>query len=139
MTIRLKDDEHFAVELTPMIDVVFLLIVFFLVATTFHRLERELSVVVPRSETGESGEKGPDPIVVNVLEDGRLVVEGNALDLPQLESLLVRQVDREPRTKALIRAHSQLVFERVIEVADACRKARAAVSFATLEGRERER
>jgi biopolymer transport protein ExbD len=136
--IRVKGDDNFTIELTPMIDVVFLLIVFFLVATTFHQLEREMAVSVPRSETGDSGDHGPDPVVVNVLDDGRVVVGGNAITLEQLQSFLIRESSREPRTKALIRAHSELFFEKVIEVADACRKANVKISFATLDrGKER--
>ena len=140
MAIRPKDESTFTVELTPMIDVVFLLIIFFLVATTFQRLEREIAVSVPESETGQAGEEGPEPVVVNVLAvDGgyQVIVNGNALTLDQLRGLLARQVASEPRTKALVRADGMLRHEQVVEVADACRKAKAAIAFTTLEKRER--
>lgn len=139
----MKEDDHFTVELTPMIDVVFLLLVFFLVATTFQQMERELEVSVPQSETSGSGD-GPEPIVINVLEDGKVVVRGNAVTLDQLQTLVGRTIaEREDRrAKAVIRAHSKLEWERVIGVADACRladKDRVSVAFATLnqEGKSR--
>lgn len=115
-----------------MIDVVFLLIVFFLLATTFQQLERELDVAVPKSRSGTEGSSEPDPVVVNVLPDAAIIVGGNRVDPEQLYALLARRVEQEPGTKALIRAHGQLAFERVVEVADACRRARAAIAFATL-------
>ncbi len=44
VSILVRDNnEHFNLEMTPLIDVVFLLIIFFLVATTFHQLEREIA------------------------------------------------------------------------------------------------
>ena len=136
MAIRPKSSATFTVELTPMIDVVFLLIIFFLVATTFQRLEREIAVSVPESETGRAGDEGPEPVVVNVLalEDGfQIVVGGNAMTLDQLQTHLSRRVASEPKTKALVRADGKLRHEQVVEVADACRKAKAAIAFTTLE------
>ena len=136
MAIRLKEDTNFTVELTPMIDVVFLLIIFFLVATTFQRMEQEIAVSVPESETGQAGEDGPEPVIVNVLtvEDGyQVVVAGNTITLDQLQALLARRVASEPKTKALVRADGDLRHQQVVEVADACRKAKAAIAFTTLE------
>ncbi|MEM7164509.1 MAG: biopolymer transporter ExbD [Planctomycetota bacterium] len=132
MGIRLREESTFTLELTPMIDVVFLLIVFFLLATTFQAMERELAVSVPKSQSGDQG-GGPDPVVINVLEDGTVVVGGNRVDLDQLHAILVRRVADEPATKALIRADKRLQFDKVIAVADICRRANAALSFATLE------
>jgi len=136
MAIRPREEPLFTIELTPMIDVVFLLIIFFLVATTFQRLEREIAVSVPVSETGRDGEEGIEPVVINVLPDGdgyRIVVGGNAVDLEQLRTLLARRVATDPGTKALVRADGSLRHQQVVEVADACRKARAAIAFTTLE------
>lgn len=136
MAIRLREESAFTLELTPMIDVVFLLIVFFLLATTFQQLEREMAVAVPQSQSGEQG-AGADPIVINVLDDGTVIVGGNKIEVEQLYALLARRVEDDPKTKALIRADGQLQFDRVIQVADACRRAGAGISFATLhqEGR----
>ena len=136
MAIRTKEEDHFSVELTPMIDMVFLLIVFFLVSTTFQQMEREMQVSVPKADTGESRDKERDPVVVNVLEDGRVVVRGTAMNLAQLESLLARAVAADGEAKALIRADGGLSFEVVVQVADACRKAEARVSFATVSSGE---
>jgi biopolymer transport protein ExbD len=140
MAIRPREESHFSVELTPMIDVVFLLIIFFLVATTFQRLEREIAVSVPVAETGQEGDEGLEPVVVNVLPEGegyRIVVGGNAVTLEQLRILLARRVASEPGTKALVRADGSLRHQQVVEVADACRKARASISFGTLEKLEK--
>ena len=136
MAIRMQEEESFSLEMTPMIDVVFLLIIFFLVATTFQQLEREMDVSVPQSETGVATGDGPDPVIVNVLgqEDGLLViVNGQSISLDQLTSLLQRTLQQEPRTKATLRGDGVLQYKDVIEVCDACRKAKVPVSLALRE------
>ncbi len=133
MAIQLKDEGEFSLELTPMIDVVFLLIVFFLLTTTFAQLEREMKVSVPPSESGKDSGESLAPLVINVMPDGRIVDAGNQVDIKQLQSLVARRVEDEPKTKALIRAHKALAYERIIEVAGACSKAKANIAFATLK------
>ena len=120
MSIRIRnDEEHFGLELTPLIDVVFLLIIFFLVATTFQQLEREIAVSVPESETGK--ETRAEPVVVNVLKDGsdyKLIVEGNTLSIDQLQSFISFRVEQDPGTGALVRADGRLFHQQVVRVTE---------------------
>ncbi len=139
MAIRMKDEEFFSVELTPMIDVVFLLIIFFLVATTFQQLERELAVKVPETKSADSGQGKPDPIVVNVVKEEqgfRLVVDGNTVTLDQLRSILSKAVAAEPEIRAVIRADKEVLHGETVQVYDACRLASVAFSVATREKKE---
>ncbi|MFN0057948.1 MAG: ExbD/TolR family protein [Planctomycetota bacterium] len=136
MAIRLKELDDAGLDLTPMIDMVFNLLIFFLLATTLQQNERELKVSVPQAESGRNAVGGRDPIVVNVMSDGRVIVRGNAVTLEQLRVLLSGAVAESPETKALIRADAKLPFEKVIVVADVCVRANAAFAFATLRPEE---
>ena len=69
-----------ALNLTPLIDVVFLLLIFFMVATTFLEPEREISIELPEAATASERAEVPDEIVINVLRDGSLNVNGSAVD-----------------------------------------------------------
>ncbi|MFQ5654924.1 MAG: ExbD/TolR family protein [Planctomycetota bacterium] len=129
MAIRPREEQGFSLELTPMIDVVFLLIIFFLVATTFHQLEREMAVKVPESDTGRSGQGEAEPIVINILKDGRLVVAGETMTLERLQALLVRRAAEVTEPRALIRADGELPFQRIVDVASACQRAAVLFSF----------
>ena len=138
MAIRLQEEENFSLEMTPMIDVVFLLIIFFLVATTFQQVEKEMDVSVPQSETGVAGTSGPEPVIVNVMggDDGlRVIVNGQSISLQELTSLLQRTLQEEPATKATLRGDGVLQFEDVITVCDAVRKAKVPLSLALREKR----
>lgn len=90
-----------------MIDVVFLLIIFFMTTAQFARLTRA-DVDLPR----ERGEQKTAPeeagIVVNITRNGQLIVSNKTVDMVELESIVRRQIGREPggarQMKLLIRA-----------------------------------
>ena len=75
---RLGDDAR--VELTPMIDVVFLLLIFFLVATTFQQSEREMEITLPETVSGGPISMALRELVINVDAQGRYIVSGRTLD-----------------------------------------------------------
>jgi biopolymer transport protein ExbD len=105
---RHRYDRLLRVELTPMIDVVFLLIIFFMTTAQFARTVRE-DLELPR-EQGEQ-EQTPDEsgVVINIRENGGIVVGGEAVGLDELETVIGREVERlrsrDPRElKLTIRA-----------------------------------
>jgi len=119
-------------QLAPMIDIVFLLLIFFIVTWQFTKAETELNVSVPTSEEGAESDRTKGEIIVNVFSDGRLRVEGATVDLPQLfEKLaaIARQFENQP---VRIRGDGGVAYQRIVEVIDTCQKAGIwNISFAT--------
>ena len=66
-----------SLNLAPMIDVVFLLLIFFMVATTFANQEKEMNLDLPTAESGEESVDSPDEIILNLLSDGRIHLSVN--------------------------------------------------------------
>lgn len=122
MRLELGDEVDATPNLTPLIDVVFLLLVFFLVATTFRKDEVELDLQLPEASTGEAAEKSR-PIVINVRADGALYVDGKMLRMPALEQKLRAAARRNKKQEVLIRGDTQSQFGVVARVLDACRAA----------------
>ena len=75
MPLKTHIDEQPTLNLTPMIDVVFLLIVFFMVGTKFTELERKIGLRVPEVTNVEALTPAPEPRVVNVFADGQLTLD----------------------------------------------------------------
>jgi len=124
MHIQTKDPAaELSLNLAPMIDVVFLLLIFFMVATTFAQQEKEMNLDLPTAETGEESEAVPDNIIVNLLSDGRMRIAGQDVDETALESLLVRTARSNSETPVAIRGDRDVVLQRVVTVMDACRRA----------------
>lgn len=132
---RLDDDDSDAGEvlnLTPMIDVVFLLLIFFLAATTFAREEVELDLRLPQAKSGKAG-SGEQQLVVNVFADGKLTVDGREVTLAALQQKLQAAVQRNAEQAVLVRGDQESRFGTGLAVLDVCRLAKVKkVDFAAL-------
>lgn len=119
-------------QLAPMIDIVFLLLIFFIVTWQFSRSETELNVSVPTAEEGSELTRPKGEIIINVLSDGIIRVEGLTVDLTQLNtklSAIARQFENQP---VRIRGDGTVPYQRIVEVIDTCQKAGIwNISFAT--------
>ncbi|MEO6593435.1 MAG: biopolymer transporter ExbD [Planctomycetota bacterium] len=126
------DDRDEVLNLTPMVDVVFLLLVFFLAATTFAREEVELDLRLPEAKTGKEGAAGPH-LIVNVFADGRLSVEGREVTMEALRQKLLAAGQRNRDQAVLVRGDHAAQFGVGLQVLDACRLAKLTkVDFAAL-------
>ena len=121
------------VPLTPMIDVVFLLLCFFVTSQIFAQWETEIDVALPTATTGGAPQRLPGEVIINVRADGATVVNGQTLDDAQLRAMMDRLVDLFPGQPVLLRADKTTAYEHVVRVLDTCRQADIwNISFATL-------
>ncbi len=119
--------------LTPMMDVVFLLLCFFVTSQIYAQWETEIDVKLPTAETGTMPERLPGEVIVNVLADGTAVVNGQTMGDTELRGLMNRLVQIYPGQPVLLRADKGTAYEHVIRVLDMCRQADIwNISFATL-------
>ena len=125
--------ENPGVPLTPMIDVVFLLLCFFVTSQIFAQWETEIDVALPTAATGDMPQRLPGEVIINVRADGGTVVNGQTLDVAQLRSMMDRLVKLFPGQPVLLRADKATPYEHVVRVLDTCRQADIwNISFATL-------
>jgi biopolymer transport protein ExbD len=119
-------------QLAPMIDIVFLLLIFFIVTWQFTKSETELSVSVPTAQEGADPERQKGEIVVNILADGTIRIESVSVDLPQLLEKLASIAAQYENQPVRIRGDGAVNYQRVVEVIDTCTKAGIwNISFAT--------
>ncbi len=118
--------------MAPMIDIVFLLLCFFVSSQIFSQWETEIDITLPTAQSSETPERLPGEIIINLRADGETVVNGKTLGREDLSALLARIVDMFPGQPVLIRADRRTAYEHVIRVLDACRLADIwNISFAT--------
>ncbi|WP_285274986.1 ExbD/TolR family protein [Halopseudomonas bauzanensis] len=122
MNFRRTRREEVGVNLTPLIDVVFLLLIFFMVSTTFTR-ETQLQVDLPESASGEPVEnQNLEQIEVLVSAAGEVTINGKSLINPNLDSLqtaLQREAGGNNSLPVVITADAKASHQSVITVMDA--------------------
>ena len=128
---RLKP-ESVGFQMTPMIDVVFLLLCFFVTSQIFAQWEAEIDITLPTAQTSESPQRLPGEIIINIRADGEVVVNSRVLDASGLAAMLQRLAALFPGQPVLIRADKATAYEHVIGVLDLCRQSDIwNISFAT--------
>ncbi len=115
-----RRSESLIVDLTPLIDVVFLLLIFFMVSTTFRQEETTLAVELPQAaqESGDESERRLE-IVISAqgeVQVGRIPV--NARDRNALQATLTLLASRQPNAPILIRADEMAPHGVVVQVMD---------------------
>jgi biopolymer transport protein ExbD len=111
-------------NLTPMIDMVFLLLIFFLVASQFAEEERELDVQLPEGTEAMPLTARPKEIFINIDEQGRYFVDSKTLSLAELEQFLRQAATNNPaRATVIVRADKRAQWDYVAAAFRACNKA----------------
>lgn len=119
----LQEDDNYEIPMTSLIDVVFLLLIFFLVATNFTRREMDHSIMLPDSEAGAKAAQAPSRLVINIREAGTLVVNGRVTAEPDLRVMVKEFVAAHPARPAVIRADARVPYQSVMRVFGLCRSA----------------
>jgi len=123
--IRNKSRALESLTMTPLIDVVFNLLIFYLIASKFAEEERELPVKLPDASEAQPLISRPKELFINIDEQGRYYMGGKTLTLPQLEKVLVEAWSANPtRTTVIIRADERCRLQAVVSAINACKKAR---------------
>jgi biopolymer transport protein ExbD len=126
-----------AFQIAPMVDVVFLMLCFFLTSQFYSVWETEIGVQLPTSSSKDIPQRLPGEIIVNILRDGTVIVNRQVLDDAGLRKLLGRLVSAFQGQPIIIRAHKKVAYEHVIRVLDTCRQADIwNISFATTSTEE---
>ena len=109
------------IALTSMLDVIFLLLCFFVTVSVFSQWESEISIRLPTAKTADAPERLPGEIIVNLAKDGSIKVNGAAMSLDDLQARLARIAKFYPGQPVIIRADKDTKYDHLVSVIDACR------------------
>jgi biopolymer transport protein ExbD len=108
-------------ELTPMIDVVFLLMIFFLVASKLDEADRSIDVVLPSASAARPLTSRPREFVVNIDRAGNYFAGARPVRLEDLRQLLRQAAADNPhRQTVIVRADENTAHKFVVGAMDAC-------------------
>jgi biopolymer transport protein ExbD len=100
---RAQESSSELINITSLIDVMFILIIFFLTTTTFQQEERDIQVNLPEASKAEALSSAPRIVVINVREDGTYFMGDRALQREELQPVIVKTLQDNPEQKVLVR------------------------------------
>jgi len=132
------EDGDFGFQIAPMVDVVFVLMLFFMACAGQQIIEKELKITLPSGKSATDGQI-KTPMFVDVYSNGDVFVNNQPYsasktdrELPQLRQMLATNVEASPEDPVIIRPQSDTRHERVVDVLNACAAAKVKnLSFAS--------
>jgi biopolymer transport protein ExbD len=112
-----------SVDMTPMIDMVFLLLIFFLAATTFHQTEREMQIALPIAGASAPISAMLQELIVNVDAEGKIILGGRTIEPDVLRSTVADAVKVNPEQKVTVRGDRRTAYANIVTVLDICKGA----------------
>jgi biopolymer transport protein ExbD len=116
-------NEQTGFQLAPMVDIMFLLLIFFMVSSIYYQLEKNLEVKVPRAESGVSSERSPGELIINVDKKGSYYINNIKQSLESVEELLRDVVKKHNQTQpVIIRCDKDTAHKYFVKIFDVCQK-----------------
>ncbi len=117
---RRGDDDDIAIDMTPMIDCVFLLLIFFLVATTLKKLDRELAVELPNAAMATQTKLDSSTLVIGLDAQGQMYLNAEPVTIEAFLGALRSAAEQNPDTRIRIDADRKTPYDAIVHVMDQC-------------------
>jgi biopolymer transport protein ExbD len=106
--------EHRDINVTSLIDVIFMLVVFFMIGSRFEK--PVLGITLPAAASGEY--TGEHPVTVSLDREGKIYMEGEETDAAALKAALVLRRSENPELRAALECDGAAAFRQVTELLD---------------------
>jgi biopolymer transport protein ExbD len=133
---RFQEDPD-TIQMAPLIDIVFLTLIFFMWISVYATLESEVDIQLPTADTAQRGARAQGEIFITHNRDGTIMVNERILSLEELQQTLNRVAAYFPGGAVIIRGDHAANLGNAIKILDCCRKADIQnVAFAALPEEE---
>ena len=119
---RRHTEDEAEINITPMLDIVFIMLIFFIVTTSFVK-EQGLEVSRPSSSPPKEVKKDKGPIVVKINSTSQISINGRSLEPRAVEANLEREKAEKPTSPLIIAAHPEADTEALVLILDAAKAA----------------
>jgi len=117
---RHRIDDEAEINITPMLDIVFIMLIFFIVTTSFVK-EKGLEVSRPSNAPPKEIKQDRGPIVVKIDSSSLISVKGRILEPGAVEANLEREKAEKPASPLIVAAHPEADTEALVTILDAAR------------------
>ena len=127
MAVRYDEEEKPEVQLTSMLDCIFLMLIFFLVSSQLKKIEKELPMELPVSDAARDVKAAPDLVTVSVTAKGDVYVNSKPVGPAGLRSALQASAAEKPDRRIRIAGDVYAPFRAIVQVLDACQQEKLTV------------
>jgi biopolymer transport protein ExbD len=115
---KYDDNEDIEVDMSPMIDMVFLLLIFFIVASTV--IDEKVPIKIPKAAYAKVPEDTTGRLVVSVNKDNEMFVGPMPVTIEQLKERLEIELEADPNLRILIRSGKEVKYKTNEKIMEAC-------------------
>ena len=108
-------------DFVPMVDTLFNLLIFFLLATTIKQAEREMQIALPHAAAATPISIAMREFIINVDAQGRIFVVGSEITPERLTSMITEAVAANPEVKVTVRGDRNVAYASIVTVLDICK------------------
>lgn len=112
-----RSDDSADVNMSPLIDMVFILLIFFVITTNFNR-QTGVDVTKPKAQTAIS--QGQQTMMIGVTREGTIHVHGRQVSIERLQALVGQEVAKKPQLSIVIIADENAAIGKAVQVMDQC-------------------
>ena len=116
-------DSSLDFQMTPMIDIMFLLLCFFLVVYVYSQWETRLDLKPPVADNSTQSVREPTEIIINVDTEGSIYINQNVRTIDEVKAILKQIKETEGGGRIIIRCDSKTNWEKGVELMNACTEA----------------
>jgi biopolymer transport protein ExbD len=121
LTRHQQEDDEAGIDLTPMLDVVFIMLIFFIVTASFVK---ESGFAITRPESTPPDDATPqENIVLNVAANEEIWLDERRIDIRSVRANVERIHSENPKAKLIIQSHPQVRNETLVTISDQAREA----------------
>jgi biopolymer transport protein ExbD len=131
---RDDDDAGLGPDMTPLLDMMFILIIFFLATSRFQAEERDAEIRLVTSRSATPLPTVSENLVINIHEDGRKKVDGRFLELEELEEFLRQWREEHPDADVVVRSDVRGVVVHTAETLEICHRIGITIPNVSYEG-----
>ena len=113
-----KGGEELGVQMAPLIDCVFLLLIFFLCTSTLKRMHRELAMHVPDASVAVQSKYSAEPLVIQIIDDGTVLVEETPMTIKMLAQHMATLAREDSDRIVQIDATAPVAFQHIVFLVD---------------------
>lgn len=114
-----ESDIH--LDFVPMVDVLFNLLIFFLLATTIKQAEREMQIALPHAAAAAPISVSMREFIINVDDQGRLFALGRQISTDELTAMVKELVATNPEQKVTVRGDRNATYANIVTALDICK------------------